>query len=258
MPCDCRSVEPMLAPYVDGEAEPRIRAEVEAHIGACPPCRDRVVVERAARDVLHARRDGLRACATEHLRRRCAAHRTQIQQPVQPAARRSILRQTIMPVAMAASLLLVVGLIFFLGLNRGVELLAAQLAVDHIKCHNFVTKESDPDPVLLSRQWEQDRGWALNVPASASQYQLELLGVRKCGSTEGPNAHIMYKWRGKPLSVYVMNHESARARPEEQFVHKVGQDAVVWNHHGRTYAVVANAPRNELHQIATYVKLNSR
>jgi anti-sigma factor RsiW len=248
----------MLAPYVDGEAEPRIRAEVEDHIGVCSPCRDRVVVERAAREVLHARRDGLRVCATEHLRRRCAAHRTQIQQPVQAAARRGILRQTIMPLAMAASLLLVVGLIFFLGLNRGVELLAAQLAVDHIKCHNFITKESDPDPVLLSRQWERDRGWALNIPASASQYQLELLGVRRCGSTEGPNAHIMYKWRGKPLSVYVMNHESERARSDEQFVHKVGQDAIVWNQHGRTYAVVANAPRYELHQIATYVKLNSR
>jgi len=248
----------MLAPYVDGEAEPRIRAEVEEHLGACPPCRDRVVVERAAREVLHARRDGLRVCATDHLRRRCAAHRTQFHQPVQVAARRSILRQIIMPVAMAASLLLVVGLIFFLGLNRGVELLAAQLAVDHIKCHNFITKESDPDPVLLSRQWEQDRGWALDVPASASQYQLELLGVRRCGSSEGPNAHIMYKWRGKPLSVYVMNHESERARTEEQFVHKAGQDAIVWNQRGRTYAVVAKAPRNELDQIATYVKLNSR
>ena len=163
-----------------------------------------------------------------------------------------------MPLAMAASLLLVVGLIFFLGLNRGVELLAAQLAVDHIKCHNFITRESDPDPVLLSRQWQQDRGWALNIPASASQYQLELLGVRRCGSTEGPNAHIMYTWRGKPLSVYVMNHESARARAEEQFVHKAGQDAIVWNQQGRTYAVVASAPRNELDQIATYVKLNSR
>ena len=51
---------------------------------------------------------------------------------------------------------------------------------------------------------------------------------------------------------------AGRARAEEQFVHKVGQDAVVWNQQVRTYAVVANAPRNELHQIATYVKLNSR
>jgi anti-sigma factor RsiW len=258
MPCDCRSVEPMLAPYVDGEAEPRIRAEVEEHIGACPPCRDRVVVERAARDMLQSRRDGLRVCATEHLRHRCAAHRTQIPVAQQPTARRGLLRQTVMPLAMAASLILVVGLIFFLGLNRGVELLAAQLAVDHIKCHNFVTKESDPDPVLLSRQWEQDRGWALNIPASASQYQLELLGVRRCGSTEGPNAHIMYKWRGEPLSVYVMNHESERARAEEQFVHKAGQDAVVWNQQGRTYVVVAKASPDDLHKIATYVKLNSR
>ena len=72
------------------------------------------------------------------------------------------------------------------------------------------------------------------------------------------------RWGGRRLQLLrhglrlKIRHESARARAEEQFVHKVGQDAVVWNQQGRTYAVVANAPRNELHQIATYVKLNSR
>ena len=43
---DCRNLEPMLAPYVDGEAEPRTRAAVDGHLAACPPCRDRVAAVR--------------------------------------------------------------------------------------------------------------------------------------------------------------------------------------------------------------------
>ena len=53
---DCRDLEPMLAPYVDGDADQKARATVDAHLRQCPPCRDRVTGEQAAREVLDGQR----------------------------------------------------------------------------------------------------------------------------------------------------------------------------------------------------------
>lgn len=254
---DCRNLEPMLAPYVDGEAEPRTRAAVDGHLAACPPCRDRVAAERAARELLTAHRHELRTCASDALRRRCAAHRLPLAAPL-PSSR-GFIRRTVVPLTMAASLLLVVGTILVLGLNRGVELFAAQLAVDHVKCHHFAGKQESADPVLLSEQWKRERGWTLEVPASAPQHGLQLVTVRRCGSTEGANAHILYQWRGQPLSVYVMNSESALVPPDmAQAVRKAGQDLVLWRDHGRTYAIVAHGSPSELEPVVQYVKLSAR
>ena len=256
---DCRNLEPMLAPYVDGEAEPQTRAAIDRHIGLCPPCRDRVAAERAAREVVLARREGLRGCATEQLRRRCEAQRALAlpatrQQPPRPG----FIRRTLVPLSMAASLLLVVSAIFFFGLNRGVELLAAQLAADHVKCHLFADHDARPDPLLLSQEWKRERGWPVRVPASTPKYDLELIGMRQCGSSEGPNAHILYNWHGTELSLYVMNSASPRATEHAQLVRKAGQETIIWNEEGRTYAIVASGTRRDLAPIVDYVKLSAR
>ena len=135
---------------------------------------------------------------------------------------------------------------------------AAQLAVDHIKCHQLYSGQAAaPDPLLISKAWQNERGWALEIPPSAAAYDLQLLEVRRCGTTEGLNAHILYKWHGNPLSLYVMNRESKRASSEAQFVTKAGQDAVIWTDGGRTYAVVGEASPRELNKIVDYVKLTA-
>ncbi len=76
----CQELETLFASYVDEEAAPTDRAAVETHLQTCPPCRDRISSERAARDVLKARRAGLRPCASQALRTRCASQR--VVQPV--------------------------------------------------------------------------------------------------------------------------------------------------------------------------------
>jgi hypothetical protein len=68
---------------------------------------------------------------------------------------------------------------------------------------------------------------------------------------------MMYRWRGAPLSVYVLNSASTRAGGVEQFVEKIGQEAIVWSHDGRTYAVVARGKRSELEPVVKYVKVHA-
>jgi len=256
---NCRDLEPLLAPYVDGEAEPQASTAIDAHLDRCPPCREDVAVQRAAREVLAARRDSLRGSAAGSLRERCAAQRALARPPLaRPAPRPNVFRRAFAPMALAASLLVVAGVSGVLWLNPGVELFAAQIAADHVKCHLLADADVHADPVLLSNAWKRDRGWSLVIPAGAAAYGLQLVGMRRCGSTEGANAHILYKWRGQPLSLYVMNGVAQHAGADAQLVTKLGQETVIWSDHGRTYAVVADADPRELEPIVKYVKLNMK
>jgi len=254
----CRDVEPLFTAYVDDEAAPPERAVVDAHLNKCPPCRDRVTEERAARDVLRARRGSLRPCASASLRTRCAAQR------IAPAVRGAVLsRRAWVPLALAAAVLLAVsGTLFFAG--NSVEVLAAQLAVDHVKCFQFAPDHGAVDPLAEGRKWEAGYGWPLKVPASAPAEELELIGVRRCLSSEGRVAHMMYRWRGRPLSVFVLNSR-VRARREasgasavkqdvNEMLEKMGEQAVIWSRGDRTYAVVARSPAPGLQEVARYVR----
>ncbi len=248
---ECRDVERLFAPYVDGGARADERATVDTHLRSCPPCRDRVAGERAVHDALVSRRKTFHAAASPGLRRRCeACYVPSVSSTASRFARRSWV-----PLSMAATLVLAVVGVFLYSLNAGVEALASQLAVDHVKCFQFPDDpQIMPDPTTLGREWSAARGWTLKIPESAPVQQLELLGLRRCLSTEGLTAHLMYKWRGQPLSVYVLKSANARLGSGTRFVEKLGQEAIIWSKDGRTYAVVARGRPSDLEQIVQYVQ----
>lgn len=247
----CRDLERLLAAYVDGEAPADQRASVDAHIERCPPCRARVAGEQTAHDVLHARRDGLRACASDALRARCAAHRQ--------GARigSTMARRPWISLSLAATLLLAVGGVFVLGLNSSVQALATQLTLDHVKCFKFSPGRVTADAAEAGRQWASTQGWDLQVPASSAAQQLEFICVRRCFVTEGRAAHLMYKWRGQPLSVYVLP-STGHTGQTENVVERFGHEAVLWTERGRTYVVLARGRPGELDGVVGYVKANAR
>ena len=251
---ECRDLEPLLASYVDDAADPDARAAVESHLRMCPACRDCVTAERAAREMIRARRETLRGCASEQLKRRCAAHGAASREPALPQARRPFIRRTLIPLSLAATLA-IVAVTFFLTFSRNAEVLAAQLAADHVSCFKFAPEPGRlVDAAVMSAEWGRTRGWPITIPAGSADHGLTLIDVRRCGSSDGIAAHLMYKWRGAPLSVYVMNSESRRARQDQQFVETLGQEAVVWKDRGRTYVVVAQAPPRDLEKVVKYVK----
>src|SRR6185503_18148261 len=70
---DCSFIDPLVTPYVDGELPGADREAVAQHLRACPPCRARVIVEQAVRDLVHARKPALqRDRASDALRAKCA------------------------------------------------------------------------------------------------------------------------------------------------------------------------------------------
>lgn len=226
----CRELERLLAPYVDGEATPNECASVDAHLGVCPPCRERVAGERLARDVVRARRSGLRPCASADLRARCAAHRLIRRPPL-------LGRRALVPLSLAATLVLAVAGALLFGLSKPVEALAAQLTADHVKCFEF-TPEATLDGPAAARRWSESRGWSIGVPPTDEATGLELVGVRRCFSTDGANAHLLYKWRGQPVSVYIVPRTIRGASSAERLVEKLGHRAVIWSDGTRTYIVM--------------------
>ena len=255
---ECRDIEPLLAAYVDGEVAPDHRGLVQGHLATCPPCRHAVEGERVARDVLHARRNELVAAASPELRRRCAACVSSAPAPAAGWSAPRIARRTWVPLSFAATIVLAVAGVFFMGLNGSVEALAMQLALDHVKCFQFSPPHSEVDSGTAAEVWKKSYGWLISVPKSAPVEQLELLDVRRCMSTQGASAHIMYRWRGQPLSVYVLNSVPRSDIHVEQIVARVGQEAIIWSDAGRTYAVVGRGLPRDLEHIAHYLRASTR
>jgi anti-sigma factor (TIGR02949 family) len=256
---DCREVESGLTAYVDGECAGSDRETIEAHLQACPSCRARVASERAAHELLRAKCQDLRGCAPEALRRRCSAQRTAA---LARKARKKTFggRRTWVPLSLAATLVVATGVFLLFGWGSSVETYAAQLAVDHLKCFQTVQSTTVDDAATLGQKWQASHGWPLRIAEASEPERLQLVGVRRCGSTKGRVAHIMYRWRGEPLSVYVLNDriEAAADASEDPDAHdavsRLGEQEIIWSNKGRTYAVVARAPLADLERVARYVR----
>lgn len=251
---NCGELDEHLASFVDGEAAPGARRAVAAHLAACPPCQKHAEAEAAAREALRSHRAALCARAPEALRARCANLQSTIGNPQSSVSnRQSAMLARWAPLSLAATILLAVAGVFVFGLNDRVEALAASLAVDHVKCFK-VSGGGHVDAPVAEKKWLDDQGWSVVVPPASPAEQLTLVDVRRCFSTDGRAAHMMYSWRGAPVSLYVLPENIGR----DQVVQKVGQQAVIWCANNRTYAVVAEGQPKDLTPIVSYMKAHVR
>ena len=260
---ECHQCEPILASYVDGVAPAGDRERIEKHIEACACCRDWLARERVAHEALRARRSGLRTCASEHLKARCAAHAARKAAPAaapvtrfSPAARRPSLIRRWAPMSLAAALVLAVAALFGLRLSSPAQALALQTTVDHAKCSRFHLPEGAADPVTTAQQWQARFGWPLRLPTSVSDPSAPagptLRTVRRCAVTDGRVEHLIYSYQGEPLSVYVLPKRTLV--DEAQFVRRFQHETVMWSQGDRTYIIVTSGPRENLTSMIAYVK----
>jgi hypothetical protein len=66
----------------------------------------------------------------------------------------------------------------------------------------------------------------------------------------------MYKWRGEPLSVFVVPHRIRGGRELRDVTESFGHEALVWPDGDRTYIIVARGSPADLEALAGYVKTN--
>jgi anti-sigma factor (TIGR02949 family) len=242
---NCRDVEARLTPYVDGEAGADARRAMEAHLTACPPCRRHADAERGGRDALREHRETLRQTAPDALRARCAAH--------VPRSRGSAIRRWV-PLSLAASLLLAAAGAIIFSVTNPIEALAAGFALDHMKCFRVCDTDHPIEASVAESTWRKTEGWPIVVPPSEPAEHLELVNVRRCLSTDGLAAHLLYRWHGQPLSLYVL----PRPLDGDHIVDRLGHETAVWTEGGRTYAVVTPGHPEDFTNVVHYVRTHAR
>jgi len=252
----CSTIDPLVTPYIDGELAAADRETVESHCNKCPPCRTRLESERAVRVLMGARKQELTAeCASRALHTRCsqALHADQIRgrEVVAPSW-----RTRLMPLAMAASLVVIVGAAFVYPLTAASShVLAAELAVDHMKCfmmNGAPGTHASADTV--ERTLASSFGWPADLPDRPEQAGLELVGERTCVYGEGRIAHVMYRQNGRPVSVFMLPDASRR----EEIVNVFGHRAAIWSVGGRTFVLVSSGSAEEVDRAAAFVHASLR
>jgi anti-sigma factor (TIGR02949 family) len=234
----CREFDQLVTPYVDGEATAAQKAVVDAHMRACPPCRQRAAIEAAARESVRTRL--CRPTAPEQLRTRCLAAATQNRISTWTS------RFTPASLAMAAALVIVVGGVFLYGLTRlSATVLAAQLAVDHVVCFATHDSKTATDVRASEEKFAHDFGWTVKLPEVEST-GLEFVGLRRCFCAEGPAAHAMYRFDGRPISLYMIPGVERGSAESDAF----GHDAVIWSRGGATYVLLGREPEEVLEKLA--------
>lgn len=246
----CQDLEALVTPYVDEQASAAERAAVDAHLDACPPCRDRVHVEQTMRQVVRARATTIAGHAPAELQARCRAAAPRAEGHA--GARGWLALPQWLPASMAVALVLAVAGVFVVGLNNRLHAaLAAQLTLDHVKCFAYAGQSAPAaDARVVEATLEKRLGWDVDVPASSAAEDLHLVGASRCLYSEGELAHVLYRRHGRPMSLFVLRR-SGRAR---QVIEMMGHEAVFWTHGGKMYALVGRETRAEMERVAAYVR----
>ena len=234
----CREIDPLFAPYIDGEATADERAAVDAHLRACPKCRHQTALQSAVRETV--REKLCRPCAPEELRTRCRA-----------AARAGLgpfgtTRSAILSLSMAAALLFVVGgVLLYVLTGLSPTVLAAQLTLDHVTCFAVHDADAPVDVRASEEQYERAYGGNIRLPRAAIG-GLQLVNMRRCFCGEGVAAHAMYRLHGRPVSLYVIPDANRGRASMDVF----GHDAVMWSTASATYVLVSKEPKATLEALA--------
>jgi anti-sigma factor RsiW len=256
----CAFIDPLVTPYVDGELPAGDRGRVDEHLGLCAACRGRVLAERAVRDVLTARRASIGGDqAPRELRARCQSLAASISTTSAPATRATFIPARLAPLALAATLVLIVGAAFLYQLTVSSEsVMAAELTADHVKCFamNRVLGTHDASDVVESSM-ASGFDWRVRLPKTEGKLDesgLELVGSRPCLYGEGRVAHIMFRHNGTPVSLFML----PKTTRSDELVRVLGHEAAIWSVGDRTFVLIARETRTEVEHMAAFIQATVR
>jgi anti-sigma factor RsiW len=276
---DCKDLESLVTPYVDGEVTPQQCAAIEAHLSECPDCRKCAEAESGARAVVRRCRGSLRAPAPASLHAKCRKLAAQHADPAyhgqdqhdgqeQVAASQGLPFASSgfpspgvtvaprsdwrwwAPVSLAATLMLAIAgvLVFGLVSGRGTAL-AAQLAEDHLRCLRAVSRRAPGDSMEMADRWKKNRGWFVKVPASSPADDMQFIALRRCLGDRQEVAHALYRHKGRIVSLFIFPDDDSRRRANLEIM---GQRELIWSQGGRSYAIVADGAAADVHALKAF------
>ena len=261
---DCSRIDALVTPFVDGELPQSEQQAIAGHIVACPPCRAKVAAERSVRALIKQRRADLGACASPGLKARCTllagcSSATSVAARSGPAAvARPFVtrwRARLVPLGVAAALLVIVGGLVYQATGRSNRLLAAELTVDHEKCFRLNTLLDTHDTAQdVEAAMASGFGWRMQMPDVSTHRDISVVGSRPCLYGQGTAAHIMFMQDGQPVSLFMLK----RGARSEDVVEVFGHQCRIWSEGDRTFVLVARASTVPLEQMAAIVRTTIR
>jgi anti-sigma factor RsiW len=230
---ECRRTAEQLTPYLDGLLSPSEHADVERHLGACPPCRRAAVEASGGRTVLRERATPLRDTPLPPgLRSRCEAL------ALAHVRQASWWRKRFVPAFAIAVLILSTGLaVFSMETRRSDYLLAQQLTLDHMKCFYFFgpSGSSVIDAHEAESAMSAKYSWDLHIPPSSTSAGVSLIGARRCLYASGTIPHVMYRVNGQNVSLFMLEGVT---RPPADLT-TLGYESRIWSRGKTTFVLVA-------------------
>ena len=243
----CKDIDPLVTRVADNEATAGERGRVEGHVAACAPCHLQLHAERESRQLVRERAHMLVGHAPLGLRARCEATRAQAAPPVR--RRLPLLSRASWPVALAATVVLAVAGSAFYGLivnpSRAV---AAQLALDHLKCFTLFEEPAGLAPADVQVALKARHGIDVVLPAGQAAEGLTLVGGRRCLYLDGSVAHLLYRKGELRISLFVL---PTGAKLSQTDLDMLGHSVVAFTKGGRTWVALARAPHAEVEAIAS-------
>jgi len=249
----CPTFEPLLTMYVDGSASPGDRATTEHHLRTCAACREALAVQTTMRQVLRSHGRDAAVPAPPGLRTRIVATLAAEQAPAVASAVMGWGSRLSAFAAAAVLVLAIGGIALPVVTSYSTVVLAAQMALDHLKCFSLDGHDhGETIPVAeAERELLEDYGWRLDVPETAGDIAGRLVAVRRCLYGDGRAAHLLYRVNGEPVSLFIL---PGLERPAETLT-MLGHDTVVWADAGRTYLLVGDAgSASRLEQMAANLR----
>lgn len=247
---DCRTIDALVTPYVDGAITAADRAQVDQHIGRCPRCRSRVMAEQAVHHLLRERHTALTsACAPPSLKAACErSARLASGTAVVPAQPTRSWSARFAPFGAAAAVLILVGGAFlYQATGRSERVMAAELAADHLKCLTMnAVLGTHHSPQVVEAEMADQFGWTMHLPANLDAQDLELVGSRPCLYGQGKIAHIMYRHHGQLVSLFML----PRTERPAQTLDALGHQCAIWSKDDRTFVLVAREARADVEHLA--------
>jgi anti-sigma factor RsiW len=231
---ECEAIEPLLAPYGEPDCQGVLtdadRARICAHLAACPACRAEAEASASACSAVRAHAARLAGAAPPLLARRC---RTAAARAAAPRRAARFAGWTALAAAAAA--------VLFIMINPA-QAIATQLAVDHMKCAKFgVASAMTGSPAQLERAWLERRDQSVTIPPGNAGSGLALVGLRRCFSTDGGVAHVMYEQEGQPVSLFILSRDGAAGRAAPRQLEAAGHKAILWTTGPATYMLVGQS-----------------
>jgi len=250
----CREIEEKLPSYIDGNANGDAVA-IAAHLGRCQACRSSAHAQTVARTVLRSRAAQLAPIAPPGLLTRIVSTSDVGTSPASTQDRIvSLVWTRVSAFAAALVVILTLGAVLLPVVTvRSTAVLAAQLALDHLKCFT-IEGGADAAPIAKAdaeATLKNEFDFSVAVPDSVAADHLQLMAVRRCLYGDGRAAHVMYRLDGEPLSLFIIPGLTRPAAELSLF----GHEQIVWTQADRTYMLVARGGAREgLARVASYLQ----